>query len=143
MLSNLRSFLGSKSAPKGPEFTEIKTVTAIKRHQDPEKQSFSKVFRWKLPAGQTEKPSAVEIVGSFTRWQKVQLNRDATMDAWHTTIGSIPGNKTHHYMLLIDGKPTYDQACDGLAIPVGSDEEGFAITTERGPRVLMLFSHTK
>jgi hypothetical protein len=144
MLSNLGGFFGRKPPQKGgPSFREQPSMPTIQRRDDPKKQSFSKVFRWRLPDGQTEAPATVEIVGSFTRWQKVALNRDSVVDAWHTTIHHIPGNRTHHYMLLVDGKPTYDKTCDGLAVPHGVEEEHFQMPTDKGPRVLMLFSQTK
>lgn len=107
------------------------------------KQVFSKVFRWRLPDGQTAEPVKVEIVGSFTHWQKVELHRDGKLDAWHVTLHHIPGNRTHHYMLLVDGHPTFDKTCDGLAVPHGFQEEQFQLATDRGPRVLMLFAQTK
>ena len=104
---------------------------------------FSKVFRYRLPAGQTEEPTTIEVVGSFNHWQRVALQRDGKLDSWHVTIHHIPGNKTHHYMLLIDGKPAMDKTCDGLAVPHGPQEEHYALQTERGPRVLMMFAMTK
>ena len=105
--------------------------------------SYSKVFRWRLPDGQTHEPSTVEVVGSFTHWQKVPLVRDGVLDAWHVTLHHLQGNRTHHYMLLIDGKPFYDKTCDGLAVPRGTDEERYQVMTDKGPRVLMLFAQTK
>ncbi len=107
------------------------------------KQVFSKVFRWRLPDGVTEEPKTVEIVGSFSHWRKVELHRDGKLDAWHVTMHHIPGGKTHHYMLLVDGQPAYDKTCDGLAVPHGFQEEQFQLQTDRGPRVLMLFAQTK
>jgi 1,4-alpha-glucan branching enzyme len=86
---------------------------------------------------------AVEVIGTFTQWQKVPLQRDAALGSWHATIHQIPSHKTHHYMLLVDGTPTHDTHSDGLAIPGGPEEEHWAIPTEKGPRVLMLFSMTK
>lgn len=105
--------------------------------------TFSKVFRWRLPDGQTREPASVEIVGSFTHWQKVPLNRDGALDAWHVTIHHIPGHRTHHYMFLVDGKPSPDKHCDGLAVPTGPQEEQYQLQTDRGPRVFMLFAQTK
>lgn len=105
--------------------------------------TFSKIFRWRLPDGQTSAPATVEIVGSFTHWQRVPLMRDGVLDAWHTTIHNIPAHKMHHYVLLVDGKPTQDKNCDGLAVPHGPQEEQYAVTTDKGPRVLMLFAQTK
>ena len=59
------------------------------------------------------------------------------------TIHHIPGNRTHHYMLLVDGQPTYDKTCDGLAVPRGFEEEQYQLQTDKGPRVLMLFAQTR
>jgi hypothetical protein len=101
------------------------------------------VFRWRLPDGQMQAPSTVEVVGTFTRWERTPLQRDSAMDAWHVTLHHIQGNRTHHYMILVDGKPCYDKTCDGLAVPHGPDEERYTITTEKGPRVMMLFAQTK
>jgi hypothetical protein len=107
------------------------------------KMAFTKVFRWRLPDGQTEEPSAVEIVGSFTHWHKVPLTRDGKLDSWHVILHHIQGNRTHHYMLLVNGMPTYDKNCDGLVAPHGFQEEQFQLKTDKGPRVLMLFAQTK
>jgi hypothetical protein len=106
-------------------------------------QTYTKVFRYRLPDGQTEEPQSVEVVGSFTHWQPVPLHRDGKVDAWHVSLHHIQGNRTHHYMLLVDGKPTMDKTCDGLAVPHGSPEEKYAIPTDKGPRVLMLFAQTR
>jgi len=108
-----------------------------------ERPTYARVFRWRLPDGQTEVPQLVEIVGSFTNWQKVPLKRDGVLDAWHVTLHNIPGHQTHHYMLLVDGQPTHDKNCDGLATPHGFEEERYTIQTARGPRVFMLFAQTK
>ena len=104
---------------------------------------FSKVFRWRLPSGQTKSPETVEVVGSFTHWRKVPLVNDGILGAWHVTLHHIQGNRTHHYMLLLDGKPTFDKDCDGLAIPRGLEEEAYQLVTDKGPRVMMLFAQTK
>jgi len=123
---------------------EPSSASPIRRRDDHEqKQSFAKIFRWRLPDGETKAPNTVEVVGSFTRWQRVPLHRDSVLDSWHATVHHIPGNRTHHYMLLVDGKPTYDKTCDGLAVPHGFEEEQFQLATDKGPRVLMLFSQTK
>jgi len=58
-------------------------------------------------------------------------------------LQQIQGNRTHHYMLLADGKPVEDAYSDGMAVPTGAQELQFAIPTDRGPRVFMLFSQTK
>lgn len=106
-------------------------------------QTYTRVFRWRLPEGQTEEPQSVAIIGSFTHWKPVPLVRDGKLDAWHTTIHHIPGNRTHHYMLLVDGKPTFDSSCDGFAVPHGPVEEQYQLETDKGMRVLMLFAQTK
>jgi hypothetical protein len=85
----------------------------------------------------------VEIAGSFNNWQRLPLQRDGKQDSWHVTVHHIPGNKTHHYMLFVDGKPTSDKDSDGLAVPHGSVEERNAMETVRGPRVMMMFAMTK
>jgi len=106
-------------------------------------QTFSKGFRWRLPDGQTQAPASVEVVGSFTHWQKVPLTRDSELDAWHVVIHHIPVNRTHHYMLLVDGKPVHDKHADGLAVPHGPLEEQYQLPTSRGGRVFMLYSQAK
>lgn len=103
---------------------------------------FSKVFRW-----QQEQPgplpAKVEIVGSFNNWQKTPLKYDRTNGIWQLTLENIPGNRTHNYMLLVNGRPTADKNSDGLAIPHTSEEKEYSLETPRGPRVFMLFSQTK
>ena len=107
------------------------------------KLTFSKVFRWRLPDGQTYEPATVEVVGSFTHWQRIPMIRDGALDAWHTSIHHIEGNRTHHYMLLVDGQPVNDKTADGLAVPTGQQEQQFQLMTARGPRLFMLFAQTK
>ena len=106
------------------------------------KQTYSKIFRWSLPEGQAEVPAKVEVAGTFTDWKKMPMSRDVS-GGWQLALHQIPGHRTHHYMLLADGKPVHDKNCDGLAIPLGAQEEHFAIATARGPRVFMLFAQTK
>src|SRR5262249_32855183 len=127
--------------PWVPEFPSS-ALTSAANGQD-RKPTFSKVFRWRLPDGQTRAPGSVEIAGTFTNWQKVQLTRDGVLDAWHVTLHHIQGNRTHHYMLLVDGKPVYDKNCDGVAVPRNPQEEQFQFLTDKGPRVFMLFAQTK
>jgi hypothetical protein len=105
--------------------------------------SYSKVFRWSPAEGRTDQPHTVEVVGSFTNWQKVALMRDSGHAAWHITLHNIPAHQTHHYMLLVDGKPAQDKNCDGMALPIGPEEAQYTIETARGPRVFMLFAQTK
>ena len=113
------------------------------QHPVERKLTFTKIFRWRLPDGQTHEPTAVEIVGTFTSWQRVPLIHDKVRGGWHATLHHIQGNRTHHYMLLADGKPVEDKHCDGRAIATGAQEMQYAIPTARGPRVFMLFSQTK
>lgn len=112
-------------------------------HRQNNKPVFSKVFRYRLPEGKTHEPKRVEVAGTFNHWQKVPLIHNGKLDGWHVTIHHIPGNRTHHYMLLIDGEAALDNACDGLAAPHGPVEKEFVLNTEKGPRVLMFFAQTK
>jgi hypothetical protein len=145
MLSSLDKFSGWKTPPKGgPLIPESYFAgSPLRRDAAERKPTFAKVFRWRLPDGQTREPAAVEVVGSFTHWQKVPLQRDSAVDAWHVTLHHIPGHRTHHYMLLVDGKPAYDRYNDGLAAPHGPEEEQYQLMTDKGPRVFMLFAQTK
>ena len=86
------------------------------------KQTFTKIFRWHLPDGQKQEPATVEVAGTFTNWQKVPLVHDRVRGGWQVTLEQLAGNRTHHYMLLADGKPVQRQHCDGLAIPRGAQE---------------------
>jgi hypothetical protein len=145
MFSGINKLFGQKPAQKGaPLVREPSSVSSgIQRQDSYRGTSYSKVFRWRLPDGQTEEPGSVAIIGSFTHWQKIQMTRDSVLDAWHTTVHHIPGNKTHHYMFLVDGKPAYDKNCDGLAVPIGPQEEQYQLMTDKGPRVFMLFAQAK
>jgi hypothetical protein len=107
------------------------------------RQTFAKVFRWQAPAGQTTAPTTVDVIGSFTDWHKVPLVYDKVVNGWHVTLNKIIGNRTHHYVILVDGKPTYDETCDGLATPQNEQEERWHIDSPKGPRVMMLFGQTK
>ena len=137
--------MGRVSSPKsGPKISEAHyTPQPVMRGPSNRGMTYTKIFRWRLPEGQTEGPQTVEVAGSFNHWQKVPLTRDGLLDAWHVTLHHIPGNRTHHYMLFVDGQPVQDKHCDGLGIPHGPQEEQFAIQTVRGPRVFMLFAQTK
>src|SRR6266581_6225869 len=114
MLNALNSMLGRKPPQRStPAFVEAQPApSAYGRASGGAGQTYSKVFRWRLPDGQTDEPRTVEIIGSHTHWQRVLLQRDGKLDSWHATIHHIPGNRTHHYMLLIDGKPAQDKNCD-------------------------------
>lgn len=105
--------------------------------------TFSKVFRWQ-PAGRNiPTPTAVEVVGSFSAWQALPLARDRITGAWQLALDGISGNRTHRYMLLVDGVPAADKSCDGLAVPEGFGEQQYQLMTARGPRVFLLFAQTK
>ena len=143
MLQKIGSFLKGKPVQKGGPLIPEPPPSVAARSDAARQPTFTKIFRWRLQDGQTEAPKSVEIVGSFTKWQKVPLNRDSVVDAWHVTLHHIMGNRTHHYVLLVDGTPYYDKTCDGLAVPHGSDEEKYAVKTDKGPRVLMLWAQTK
>jgi 1,4-alpha-glucan branching enzyme len=103
---------------------------------------FSKIFRW-----QTEQPGpqpvSVAVVGTFNNWQKTPLKFDRAHGIWQVTLHDIPGNTTHNYMVLANGKPVKDKHADGLAVPHNEQEKQHALDTPRGPRVFVLFSQTK
>jgi hypothetical protein len=141
-LSNMMSRGGSPKA--APMYREAPSSPAgLARNPNDRKPTYSKVFRWRLPDGCEKEPATVEVVGSFTHWQRVPLMRDGKLDSWHGTIHHIEGNRTHHYMLLVDGQPTNDKNCDGYAVPHGPSEEQYSMPTPRGPRLFMLFAQTK
>ena len=138
------AFLKKPPHKSGTAVSKIPTGAKGPSHHPVERKlTFTKIFRWRLPDGQTQEPATVEVAGTFTSWQKTPLIYDRAMRSWHVTIQHIQGNRTHHYMLLADGKPVEDKHSDGMAVPTGAQELQFAIATARGPRVLMLFSQTK
>jgi hypothetical protein len=134
------AFLQKPSHKSGTGFSKAPTGAKPPAER---KLTFTKIIRWRLPDGQTQEPATVEVVGTFTNWQKTPLIYDRAMRSWQVMLHHIPGNRTHHYMLLADGKPVEDAHSDGMAIPTGAQELQFAIATARGPRVFMLFSQTK
>ena len=141
--TGLRTPTGAK--PPGHHPAEHKPASAKHPAHPPteRKLAFTKIFRWRLPHGHANEPATVEVAGTFTDWKKVPLIYDPAMRSWQVTLHHLQGNRTHHYMLLADGKPVQDAHSDGLAIPNGAQEMPFAIETARGPRVFMLFSQTK
>lgn len=145
MLSNFKNLSERKPSPKTgmPIRVTLPHEAMAKKHPTHRVLTFSKVFRWQPPEGQTRKPATVEIVGSFTHWQKVPLAQANKLDGWQATVDHIPGNRTHHYMLLVDGKPTHDENADGMAVPRGPEEAQFQLMTSRGGRVFMLAAQTK
>ncbi len=116
---------------------------ALHRVAGQRNQTFTRIFRWRLPAGQIKPPSRVEVVGSFTQWLPVVLLKQRDHDTWQVVIDQIPGHMTHRYMLLVDGRPVHDIHCDGLAVPSTPEEIRHQIHTEKGPRILMLFAPSK
>src|SRR4051794_1364512 len=147
MFQSLNNIFGRKPPQKGSPFVPepAPAISPLQRSNGNGngQPSYSKIFRWRLPDGITKAPATVEVVGSFNHWQKAALTRDGALDSWHITLHHIAGNRTHHYMLIVDGQPTYDKTCDGLAVPHGPLEEKYAVPTDKGPRVLMLFAQTK
>lgn len=128
----------------GLPFAEYASVTAYRPKSAPaHKPTFSKVFRWQPPDPHVSAPDSVEVVGSFTDWRETALTCDAITNTWQLTLHGIPGNRTHRYMLLVNGEPAQDKNADGLAVPESFDEQRFQLMTPRGPRVFLLFAHTK
>lgn len=147
MIGYFKNLITAPSKPpqrNSPLMAEpVSAVTRPAANRSDRVQTYSKVFRYRLPDGRTDEPQTVEVVGSFTHWKPLALDRDSVLNGWHLTVHHIVGNRTHHYMLLVDGKPVHDKMCDGLAVPHGPQEEQFQLMTEKGPRVLMLFAQTK
>ena len=87
MFQTITDFFSKKPPQKGgPLIRESSTGAPPLRRDTQRQQTFSKVFRWRLPAGQMHEPKTVEVVGSFTHWQPVPLVRDSVLDAWHVTL---------------------------------------------------------
>jgi hypothetical protein len=145
MLELLSDLLCLKVPPKS-DFSVSESLLnsyALRKNSSGRKQVFSKAFRWQLPDGHACEPVSVEVVGSFTHWEKVPLTRNGTPDTWQVMLHDIRNNHTHRYMILVDGKPVYDRYNDGLAPPQGPEEEQYQIMTDKGPRVFMLSAQTK
>jgi hypothetical protein len=138
------AFLKKPSHKHEPVLPEpvVRPALGGKAHTAP-KPAYAKIFRWRLPEGRTQEPATVEIIGTFTNWQKVPLTRGHKMDGWQVTVHDVPAHKTHHYMLLVDGQPAHDKNSDGLAVPHGPLEKRYQLMTDRGPRLFMLFAQTK
>ena len=82
------------------------------------------------------KSRARSPVGSRWPWRTT-----IATNHWQIMLHHIPGNCTHHYMLLVDGQPTSHKHCV-TGWPWQSESEAekqFALLTPRGPRVFMLF----
>ncbi|HEY5909506.1 MAG TPA: hypothetical protein VJA21_02760 [Verrucomicrobiae bacterium] len=104
---------------------------------------FTRIFRWPVPAGQTAQPTTVEVVGSFSGWRKLPLSYDPPTRTWQLLLNNIEGNRTHRYVVLVDGKPSFDQTCDGMIAPQTPEEAKWSLATPKGSRVMLLFSQTK
>jgi hypothetical protein len=130
-----------KHEPAAPE--PVVRPALVGKASTAPKPTYAKIFRWQLPEGRTPEPATVEIVGTFTNWQKVPLTRNNKADGWQVTLYDVPAHKTHHYMLLVDGQPAHDKNSDGLAVPHGPQEKHYQLITGRGPRLFMLFAQTK
>ena len=146
MIDAITSFIESKDRPRTKP-PVARFVTTLPRRPEPEKHEprtgFTKVFRWPVPADQTPQPTTVEVAGSFSGWRKVPLSYDPPSRTWQVILNDIEGNRTHRYVILEDGKPSYDKNCDGLATPQTPDEAKWQIATPKGPRVMLLFGQTK
>jgi len=127
--------------PAKPKLGAARPPAKLTRPERP--PVFTKIFRWRQPEGLAQEPGSVEVAGTFSNWEKLPLGPNSEIGSWQVTIENIPGHRTHHYMLLVDGQPVYDPNNDGLAIPRGPEETSFQFMTERGPRVFMLFAQSK
>ena len=146
MIDAITSFIESKRRT-GTRPPEARITTTVPPRREAEKRErltgFTKVFRWPVPAGQTSQPTAVEVVGSFNGWRKAPMSYDPPSRTWQLILNDIEGNRTHRYVILVDGKPSYDKTCDGMAAPQNPEEAKWAIEAPRGPRLMLLFSQTK
>jgi hypothetical protein len=143
MLHRLTDLFPRGAKPPHQAIVVPANMAAMNRRADDRKPTYSKVFRFTVADAQGKTPHTVEIVGSFTHWRPVTLPRLSAHGNWQANIEEIEGNKTHHYMLLLDGKPAPYPHSDGYAKPEGPNEERYALETARGPRVYMLFAQTK
>lgn len=150
MVKQLSKLFGAKPAPRphGPvtpssQRAEARPASVSRQLSSRPPQFYSKTFRWSPAAGSSIVPSSVQLVGSFSQWEPVALNFDARTQVWSVTLDQIPSNRTHHYMLLVDGQPTAHAGSDGVVEPSSFEESQFQLETPRGPRVLLLFAQTK
>jgi hypothetical protein len=132
----------TKTRPPGASGA-LKAPTPLGAEPREQPTGFTKVFRWPVPATETPQPAAVEVVGTFSGWRKVPLSYDPPTRTWQIALNNIEGNRTHRYVVLVDGKPSYDKTCDGLVAPQTPDESKWQIATSKGSRVMLLFAHTK
>jgi hypothetical protein len=146
MIDDITNFIGSNSRTytRPPGARILPRVPAF--HEPGKREQgfgFTKVFRWPVPAEQTPQPTTVEVAGSFNGWRKIPLSYDAPSRTWQIILNDIEGNRTHSYVILVDGKPSYDKTCDGLTTPQTPDEAKCQIATPKGPRLMLLFGQTK
>ncbi len=106
-------------------------------------QTYTRWIRWPVPAGLEPTPTSVEVVGSFTDWHRLPLVYDPATRSWNAAVQDIVANRTHRYVILVDGKPSYDSTCDGLTLPQEQEERRYQIQTGKGPRVMLMFGQTK
>ena len=146
MIDGITNFIKTKCGTSTRR-SEARFAPTLPRRPEAEKHKqrtgFTKVFRWLVPSDQSPQPTTVEVAGSFSEWRKVPLSFDPPSRTWQITLNDIQGNRTHRYILLVDGKPSYDKTCDGLAAPQTPDEAKWGIATPRGSRVMLLFAQTK
>src|SRR5689334_6487518 len=136
MISTFEILMVEKAAQNGSAVRRSRSnELSENRGTSAQKPIFSKVFRWQPADGLTSAPVKVELVGSFTDWSAKPLVRDSNTNTWQLTLHGIPGNRTHRYMLLVNGQPVHDRHADGLAVPETFDEQRFQLMTPRGPRL--------
>jgi hypothetical protein len=146
MIDAIINFIESKDRPRTrPPVARITPIVPAypEVRKAEQRTGFTKVFRWPVPADQTPQPTTVEVAGSFNGWRKVPLSYDPPSRTWQIILNNIEGNRTHRYVILVDGKPSYDRTCDGLATPQTPDEAKWQIATPKGPRIMLLFGQTK
>jgi hypothetical protein len=145
MFNTFDNFAGGGARPSGSSAVLDSEGERTNRRENPPAHgpTFSKIFRWQPSDLRAPIPASVELAGSFTNWQVETMKRDAVTNTWQITLHGIPGNRTHRYMLLVNGEPAPDKNCDGLAAPQDADEQRYQLMTARGPRVFLLFAQTK
>ena len=146
MIDTSTNFIENKNKPRTKP-PVARFVPTLPHHPEADKHEqrtgFTKVFRWLVPPDQTRQPTTVEVVGSFNGWRKLPLIYDPPNRTWRVTLNDIEGNRTHRYVILVDGKPSYDPTCDGMVAPQNPEEAKWGIATPRGSRLMLLFSQTK
>jgi hypothetical protein len=77
------AFLQKPSHKSGTGFSKAPTGAKPPAER---KLTFTKIIRWRLPDGQTQEPATVEVVGTFTNWQKTPLIYDRAMRSWQVML---------------------------------------------------------